>query len=123
MRITVIFVLPFHEQHGETRLGQYLLDHVSMNIRETSPDAVVVEAEFLVIESQKMQDRGVKVVCSNGVLLGAKSKLVSCAVTETFPNSRTCEPASEPVGVVITSKGARLEHRHAAKLGRKHDER
>ncbi len=55
---------------------QHLLDHLPMHVGQTALDSVVIEADSFVLESQEVQDRGVKVVRCDGVLLGAKSECV-----------------------------------------------
>ena len=46
-------------------LGEYFGDHVSVDISQTTFDSVVVVRELLVIESQQMENRGMKIMNSN----------------------------------------------------------
>ena len=87
-----------------------------MNIGQTALDAVVVESEFLVVEPEKVQDRGMEIMWSNYVLLCLKTEFICSTVTHAAFYAGTGKPGGEAVWVVVAPVGASLKHRHAAKL-------
>ena len=56
------FDLAFKKDTSAPALRQNCLYHVSVNVGQTPLDAVVVEAQPLVVETENLQDRGVEVV-------------------------------------------------------------
>src|SRR5204862_5570656 len=58
----------------------YPRHHLAVIVREPEIAAVVAIGQFLVIEAQQTQDRGVKIVDVHLVLDGARSKLICRAV-------------------------------------------
>ena len=46
----------------KTRSSENLVDHVSVNVRQSAVDAVVANGETLVVDAEKMEDRRVKIV-------------------------------------------------------------
>ena len=58
------------------------LDHVSVNVGQTPLDAVVVEAQPLVIETENPQDRGVEIVDGRDVVGRLVAEFIGCAVGE-----------------------------------------
>jgi len=53
---------------------------VPVNIGEAAVDTVVVISKLLVIQSEQMENCGVKVVNGGDILNGFASKLIGCAV-------------------------------------------
>ena len=51
-----------------------------MDVGESALDAVVVVGEFLVIEAEKVQYRGMKIVRSDDILAGPEAKLIGGAM-------------------------------------------
>ena len=49
-------------QELRTSLGEDLLDHVSVDVREAAVGAVVTEGEFLVVEAEEVEHGRVDVV-------------------------------------------------------------
>lgn len=109
--------------HWGSELAQYLSNYVSMHIGQPSLNAVVIERESFVVEAQQVQDGRMEVVSGGDVLLGTKSKLVSRAIAATRFHSSPGQPTGEAMRIVIASVSARLKHGHAAKLGRKDNQR
>jgi len=52
------------------RLRQNLMNYFAVNIRKPAVRAVVAEREFLVIDAEKVQHSGVKVVGRRGLFCG-----------------------------------------------------
>ena len=51
-----------------------------MHIREAAGDAVVVEAEFLVVQAEQVQRGGVEVLAVGGILGGFEAEVVGAAI-------------------------------------------
>ena len=118
-------------QHQDLRVGlgceeplnQYFLDDVSVNIRQTPFQSVVIKREAFVIESHQVEKRCVEVVNTGRVDGGLKTELVAFAVTETFFYTRTGQEARERVRVVIAASSVGLKEWHATKFGRPNNQR
>ena len=94
-----------------------------MDVGESALDAIVVVGEFLVIEAEKVQERGMKIVRGDDILAGPEAKLIGGAVARAAFHAGAGEPSGEAVGVVVAAVRAGLEHRHAAELGGEDDQR
>ena len=64
---------------------------MSVHICETTIDAVVIERQFLMIDSEQVQNGGVKVVNRHRVLTREIAHFVGRPVTETFFHARTSQ--------------------------------
>ena len=82
----------------------------------------MIEGESLVLKPKEMQDRCVKIMRRDSVLLDTKPKCIGRPVTETLLDAGTSQPTCKTVGIVIASVRARLEHGHSSKLGRENDQ-
>ena len=94
-----------------------------MYVGDAEIATVVPVSETLVVESEEVQDCGMKIVRGDDLVRRAEAKLVGCALTHAAFHASAGEPGSEAVWGVITPVGAGLEHRHAAKLSGEHNER
>ena len=94
-----------------------------MDVRQSPLDAVVVEGQIFVVHPEQMQDRRVQVVPGDNVLFGLETERIGGAERVRRAHSCTSEPCCEAEGVVIPAVGSRLEHRHAAELSAKDDQR
>ena len=103
----------------DSESAQYLSNDVSVHIGQPSLNAVVIERESFMVETQQVQDGRMEVVSGGDVLLGTKPKLVSRAIAATRFHSSSGQPTGETMRVVIASVSARLKHGHTTKLGRK----
>lgn len=88
-----------------------------MHVGQPALNAVVVEAESLVVESHEVEQGGIEVINGGGIDRGFKSKLIALAVAETFPNAGTCHEAGKRIGIVVAARSVGLEERHTTKLG------
>src|SRR5215218_4470312 len=77
--------------------GEDALHHVSMYIRQTPADAVVVERELLVVQSQQVQRCCVQVVHGYRIFGRLTSKLIRSTVCE----ARLEPTAGQPTGEAI----------------------
>src|SRR6266545_6986343 len=95
---------------------QNLPNHFAVDIREPALDAIVVESQSRVIQTQQMKQRGVQVVDGAGVLDRLVTKFVGGAVAEPAFHARAGQPDGEPVRVVVAAAGALLKGRHPAEF-------
>ncbi len=88
--------------------------------------AAALEEELLMVKSQKVQDRGVKVVDADGILDGRVAEFVGLAVTRSTLDSATGHPRGEGLHIVIPARVARcglLRCRSPTELAAPDDER
>ena len=115
---------PFTGVISKNSLGENLLNHVPMDVRESAINTVVSHAQALVIDSQLVQHGCVDVVDLRGVV--AVQRLVAPLVAFTVGHSTLDPSTGKPVGkhewIVITAFLA-LRARHTSKLGRPVDDR
>ena len=91
-----------------------------MHVGEAALDAVVVDGEVFVIETEEVEDGGVEVVRGDGVV-SLEANLIGGAVGHV--TTSTGKPSGEAVRIVVAPVGAGLKHWHAAELGCEHHER
>lgn len=89
---------------------------LAVDIGEPPFYPVVVEAEALVVESENVQNGGMKIVDGGDVFSCFVAKFIGGAVAEGSLHSCTREPGGKPSGIVVTSAGSRLEGGHASEL-------
>src|SRR5438034_7667125 len=77
-----------------------------VHVRKAAIDAVVIEGQFLMIDSEQVQNRGVKVINRHWVLTGEVADFVRPAITETFFHARARQKAREGVGMMIPAQSA-----------------
>src|SRR5690606_3258161 len=53
---------PTATANDEGRLRQHFANHLAVDVRQSALDAVVVEGQLLVVETQQVEHRGVEVV-------------------------------------------------------------
>ena len=102
-----------------------------MHVGKPALDAVVIEAQLLVIEAQDMQDGGVEVIDGGNVFRGPVAKLVGRAVRESRFDAATSHPHREAVVVVVATidlacvgaRGGEFDGRSAAEFTAPDDER
>ncbi len=112
------------KSEGEGRIHYLcddLLDHMPVHIREAAGDAVVVEAELLVIEAEQVQRGGMEVVAVGGILSGFEAEVVGAAICGAALDAAACHPGGEGSGIVIAAFA--LGSGLAAKLAGADDER
>ena len=74
-----------------------------MYIGESTGDAVIVEAEFLMIESEQMKCCRMEIIRVTGIFCGLEAKFVRTAVGGTSSDASAGEPGGERARVVISS--------------------
>ena len=74
-----------------------------MHIGEAALDAVVVEAEFFVVEAEQVQRGGVEVVAVGGVFGGLEAEFVGGAVSGAALDAAAGHPGGEGAGVVVAA--------------------
>jgi hypothetical protein len=80
-----------------------VFDDVPMHVGKTALDAIVVEAEPLVIQAEDLHDGGVEVVHGGHVLHGLVAELIGRAVAEAWLHACPCHPCDEALGVMIAA--------------------
>ena len=96
---------------------------MAVDVGQATFDAVVVEAQALVIEAEQVQDRGVEVVDSGNVLDRHMSEVVGRPVAVAGLHARAGKPDGESLRVMVAAVGAFLEGGHSAELGHESHER
>src|SRR5690554_3990654 len=74
------------------------------------------------VETEQMQDRGVKVIERADILYRFLAEFVGHPIANAGLHARPGHPAGESVGVVIASACTLLEERHAAELSAPHNQ-
>src|SRR5262249_34357726 len=97
--------------------GEHRVDDLAVNIGQAALDAVVVEGEFLVIEAEQVQQRGVQVVNAGRPLGRLVADLVGGAVMEPRLQPRAGHPDGEDELMVVAALAAdALSERRPAEL-------
>ncbi len=91
-----------------------------VHIRKAAGDAIVVEAEFLVIEAEQMKRGGVKIVAVGGILGSFEAEVVGAAVSAAPLDAAASHPCGERTGIVVAAFA--LGSRLAAKFAGADDE-
>jgi len=94
-----------------------------MHVRQSAFDAVVVVAESLVVESEKVQQGGVQIVNRRDVFHRLVPEVIRGAVAESGLHSRASKPHREPMRIMIAPARALLKRRHAAEFRHENHER
>src|SRR5262245_43507636 len=97
--------------------GKHLRDDMPVDVGQAAIDAVVVDAELLMIDSQEMQDRRMEVVAGGGGLDGFPGPLVASAVRDSWLDAGAGKPGNKCPAVVVAT-GAVLAEGHAAEFRR-----
>jgi hypothetical protein len=89
-------------------LGEDLLDHVAVDVREAAVGAVVPEDEFLVVEPEEVQDGGVDVVTLGELFAvgGLVAPFVALPVGDAALDAAAGEPVGEDEGVMVAALAA-----------------
>src|SRR5438034_6401763 len=93
-----------------------------MNVGETSVGATVAEFQFLVIDAQQVQDRGVEIISRRGRLRGLPGPLVAFAARHAAFDAASGHPADERAAVMVAAIAA-LGEWHAAEFSAPQDKR
>src|SRR5690606_38871081 len=96
---------------------------VTMDIGQSASDAVVIEREPFVIQSQQVQGRGVQIIAVAWILGGGQSQVVPGAKLRAAPNAASSLPSREYARVMVASFLATLHERLTPEFGRADDER
>ena len=75
------------------------------------------------VQTQQMQDRGMKVMHGGNILDRPVTKFVRRTIRKGCLDSRARQSAGETCRVVIPTRGADLEGRHATKLAAENHQR
>lgn len=76
--------------------GEDRLDDVAMHVGQAALNAIVVVCQFLVIQSEQVQDGGMQVVDVDHVLDGGVAELVAGAVDQTDEGRKKLEGTKGP---------------------------
>src|SRR6266403_1749161 len=83
------------ETADPTMSRQDLRDHFAMDVGEAPVGAVVTEGEFLVIDSQQVQHRGMEIVSGRGRRCGFPGPLIAFAPSHAAFSATAGHPADE----------------------------
>src|SRR5579872_2934121 len=89
------------EVRADDSSRQNILYHLSVDVCQTTLDAVVVESEFFVIQPQQVQNGGVEVTPVHGIIACLPADVVGAAVSHSRFQARTSHPNAKAVFVVI----------------------
>jgi len=90
---------------------QHVFHHVSMNVGQSSLQAVVVEGQTFMFEAHQVQERGVEVVDGGWVDGRLETEFVAFPETEAAFDASTGQEAGECVRVVIAVGAVGLQER------------
>ena len=102
--------------------GQDLVDHTATEIGEAIIAAVVAIGELFVIETEQVEQRGVKVVDVDFVFHGLVTELVGRSMMDSAFDAAAGHPDGESLGIVVAT-GAALRVGGAAKFSTPNDKR
>ena len=110
--------------HGFTNTvsNHNFLDDMPMDIGESAINAVVVEAEFFVIETEQMQRGGVKIVAIGRVLCSFEPEVVGATIDGTTFDAAAGHPGGKSSRVVIAAFADTLSGGLTTKLAGADDE-
>ena len=94
-----------------------------MNIREPAFDSIVIKTQSLVIETENVEDRGIKIINGGDSFHGLMAKFISRTIAERSFHAGSGQPGGEAIRIMITTTRALLESRHTAELRAENDER
>src|SRR5437879_5126490 len=103
------------DREPDLLLREEIGDDVAVDVGQASVNAVVAESEFLVVDAEQVEDRGVKVVAV-GRFDGFPGPFIAFAVGRAGLNTRAGEPGDKCAAVMVAA-GAALAEGHAAKFG------
>ena len=108
--------------YGLTVLAQDLVQDLAMHVGQTPLDAVVIEAQSLVIETEQMENRGMQVMPRNRTLDRFPAEFIGGSECHSRFEPGSGHPAGEAVAIVVAPWsnliGRRLGKRSAAEFGR-----
>ena len=114
------------EASKSAALGQNLVDHLPAHIRQPEVAALIPIREAFVVDAEKVQNGGVKIVDVNDIFHGVIAEVVGGAVGEARADAAAGEPQGEAFHMVVAAEllaFAVLSHRRAAELTAPHHER
>src|SRR5439155_27284347 len=88
--------------HG--RSGQDVFYDLAVNVGEAEVTALVAEDQFFVIETQKMQDRGLEIVDGNFIPNDGKAQFICFAISNSVLHTPAGEKDREAIGVMIPAQ-------------------
>ena len=90
---------------------------------EFGVEALEFEGQALMVESEEMENGGVKVADVDAVFGGVKPEVVALAQSKARLNAAAGKPISERVRMMVATVVAALNHRRAAEFAAPNDER
>ena len=80
------------------------MDYVTVNVRQPPLDAVVVKAQALVIEPERVENGRVEIIHRRHILDRLVAEVVGSTVDIAGLYAAPCHPDTEGMGVVVTTK-------------------
>ncbi len=100
--------------------GEHAANDMAVNVGQSARCAIMIKRETFMVETQQVQDRGVKIMNIDHIFDGLMAELIGGAEAEAMLDTGAGEPGGETLGIMISTRGPLLKRRHAAKLGRPH---
>lgn len=88
---------------GRRSSAEQVVSHVAVHIGQTEIATGMAVRQTLVVETQSVQQRGVKIVHVNGIFDGMKTKVVRRTVRQPAPNAAPGHPHREGLRMMVTS--------------------
>src|SRR5690606_28976665 len=105
---------------GHTRSGQQIVDHLAVNIREAEIPALERIDEPFMIETEDMENGGLKIMNMDRVFGNPVPEFVCRAIAQSALDAAARHPDCIGMGIVIPAEEGRsiplLIHRRPAKL-------
>ena len=111
----------FEALHGP--LGEDRLNHMTVDIGQSTIEPVVIVSELLVIEAEQVKDGRIKIPDGGRVDLAAASKGSGGPMARSTADARPEHPAGKTIRVVVAAGRPGLMGGHPAELGRPEYER
>ena len=72
--------------------SQYLANHVSMHVRQTTLNSVLIVRQLLMVDAKQVQRRGVQIVAVAWILSGLEAYRIACSVISSALDSASGQP-------------------------------
>src|SRR5688572_1380566 len=80
--------------------GNYIFDHMAMNIRQAEVASRMAECKPFMIKAEQGQNRCVEVVNVNGLFSGLESKFIGGAINSTTFDPAASQPNAESIVIM-----------------------
>ena len=92
------------------------MNYVSVNVRQTAFQSVVVERETFVVQAYEVKQCCVEIVDRHFVDDGLETEFITFTIAEGPFHTGACQETGECAGIMITASPVRLQERHATEF-------